>query len=693
MHLAYSAISLGVLVWGAYATAEVAFLVVRPLAVGHEQMLLPVHWRFLGLAFAAYLGTGAALGALAGWVGRRAGLDRAATARLAALTLVGAYLVNLAVEAARWNAGSTTALALGLIALTATLGGLVFPRLERLSRPWSDPWTLAILLVAGPLAAPRFRPAAVVGVLALSVGALAVSRLLLDRGRTLGVNGASLRQLGALAVAATAVCAAIPAVEQKSAWVRRFEPGTAAGSRPNIVLIVLDTVRADHMSVYGYGRKTTPGLERFAARATLYRYAFAASNFTLPSHASIFTGLDPRTHGATNLLPGLSYGESLDARFETLAERLAAHGYLNLAVSANFGYLQPDFGLHQGFHFYDARQPSVCLPEQRRHTLRFGLRRLLGLVTATDALEQRFRRASEINEAVSGLLDQARDTRAPFFLFINYMDAHDPYLPPPPFNTLFEGRTPGFRPEHWEAAHERIVRGAPGISNAEQTHFSSQYDGAIAYLDSEVELLIKEFQKRGLFENTMIVVTSDHGEALGEHGYLGHGWSLHNHQVRVPLIIKYPGQREGRVSEQNASHVDLMPTILDVVGIEFPPDLHGASLRRMEEEARSRPVYSEAYLGADKIHDPRRQRAIVSWAIVSAERTKLISISDGRLEFYDLNNDPSERQNLAAHQPQQSAELLRALEGWKERHPLVRARERPRNRFTLERLRALGYVR
>jgi arylsulfatase A-like enzyme len=585
----YSTLSFAVLVWGAYAVAEVAFLVVRPLAAGYEQMMLPIHWRFLGISIGAYLIGGAALGALAGWIRDRIGASSAeGSQRLAVLTLVLAYLLNLAPAAGPWAPPNGVALALGAIALVGALGGLLWPRLDLATRPLSDPWTVAVLLVAGPLTAPRFGPAAVGGVLVAGAAAFAISSFVLQRGRRLRASGIPVRQVVALAAALPAVVLAIPVAEPELGWVRRFERTAAAGTRPNVVLIVMDTVRADHLSSYGYPRKTTPNLDRFASRATLYRHAFAASNFTLPSHASMFTGLYPRTHGATNLPPGLSDGEPLDPKFETLAEKLAGQGYLNLAVVANYSYLTPDFGFRQGFHFYDARYGSMCLPYMKRHSLRFALRRLLPSAARPEALHQRYRSATEINREVFALLDQAAEAQAPFFLFVNYTDPHDPYIPPPPYDTLFEGRNQDL--DAWDrwALYEALVDGNVHVTEEEKQHFTSQYDGAIAYLDSQIGRLLEELDKRGLFDNTMIIVTSDHGEALGDGGYLGHGWTLHNHQVRVPLIIKYPGQRAGRASEINAGHVDLMPTVLDVVGIGLPGNLQGASL--LESDAQTDPL-------------------------------------------------------------------------------------------------------
>ncbi len=418
----------GLLTWGAYAAAEAGLLVLRPLVAGHEQMVLRTHWEFLALSTGAYLAAGILLGALAGWIGERLRLNRKrAPARLAALTLLLAYVANLASGADSWNESSTVAAGLGIFLLAAVTAGLVRPAWTHLTHPLADPWTAALLLVGAPLLAPIFNPVKMLALLVAAAAAFLVSAAVLDR----GAGGGFPRRQGLATVAALGgVFLAIPTFVQRLAVPPLPTPDGAPAARPNVVLLVMDTVRADHLSVYGYHRETTPGLRRLAAKATLYRHVLASSNYTLTSHASMFTALYPRGHGAINWPFGASLGEPLDAKLETLAERLAAEGYWNFAVVANFGYLRPEFGLDQGFHLYDARQPVPCLPHGKRHSLRYGLRALLRLVTRAERLDQKYRNAAEINDTVFELLDLAVARNSPFFLFVNYMDAHHPYIPP-----------------------------------------------------------------------------------------------------------------------------------------------------------------------------------------------------------------------------------------------------------------------
>jgi arylsulfatase A-like enzyme len=682
----------GLLAWGAYAAAEAGLLVLRPLAAGHQQMVLSSHWELLAICTVVYLIAGATFGALAGWAAAKLRLcSRGIEARWAILTLLMAYFANLAVGWSSWDATSSVALVLGLFLLAAVTAGLVRPRWTRLTRPFADPWLVAILLVGGPLLAPIFNPWKILAISVAAAAAFLLSATLLDRGA--GGSGFPRRQALALVVVLAGIFLSIPVfVEPLAVPQPPAAPRTRAG-RPNVVLLVMDTVRADHLSVYGYQRDTTPGLRRMARQATLYRHCLASSNCTLTSHASIFTALYPRSHGAINSPPGISLGEPLDARLETLAERLAAEGYFNVAVVANFGYLRPEFGLDQGFHVYDARQPVPCLPPGKSHPLRYGLRAILRRLASSDKFDQKYRDAAEINDTVFALLDSAVRTATPFFLFVNYMDAHAPYTPPAPYNHMFGGRDGRLTPEHFRELHDAVARGERRISEAERRHYVSQYDGAIAYLDAQIERLAEWFKHWKAFENTVWIVTSDHGEAFGEHGHIGHGWSLYQEETHVPLIIKYPGQQAAASFEASVGLVDIMPTVLAALRMAASPGWHGVDLSSSEAAANTRSVFAEAYLSGGRILNDRVKYPLTTWALLSPEYLKLISASDGRQELYDLTADPAETSNLRAGRRPDSDRLLAELEAWKERHPIRASARRAPSPSTLERLKALGYLR
>lgn len=686
-------IAFGVWVWAAYAAAEMVMFLLAPLVAGHSHIVLPSHWLFLAATVATYLLLGAALGGAVSVVGKKLNFRRDAedALRLAVLSLAAAYLMNLATAIGSWHESDRVAAALGLGVAAAAASGLLWPRSRDATRFVVQPWVAGALLAAGPVLALEWR---LLGISAL--GAMLIFYYWI-RNRPAPHRQVARPGLPHAVIIALSLIG-IPA----AAWLvgglhepaRPIVSSKPAGLRPNVILIVLDTVRADHLSLYGYHRKTTPWLERFAETATLYRHCFAGSYTTLPSHSTILTGLYPRSHGAANLPPGLSIGEPLDSRFETLAERLAELGYANAAVLANFSYLSKEFGTSQGFHFYDDRRPVPCFPRGKRFALRYGILSLLGRSAVLRGAQRLYRSASEINENVFEILEQLSGRGSPLFLFINYMDAHSPYVPPEPFDRLFDGRQARLTPlDHYNALRDDVALRKRVITEVERRHYVSQYDGAIAFLDAELARLVTRLRDLGLYDDSLIIITSDHGEAFGEHGYVGHEWSMHQHQIGIPLIIKYPRQTTGRVVDWNAGHVDLLPTILDSVGASVPEGVHGTSLRSLEAAKAGRYIYAEGYLKGNLVLSDRIRYPLMTWAIVSPEGWKLISDSEGRLELYDLEKDPREQRNLAVERTDMSGRLLEALEDWKRRLPLSKSARRRIDPRAVERLRALGYVR
>jgi arylsulfatase A-like enzyme len=420
-------------------------------------------------------------------------------------------------------------------------------------------------------------------------------------------------------------------------------PQAGAASFPNILLITLDTVRADHMGIYGYHRNNTPHLEELVRQSTLYTNFIAAAPMTLTSHASIFTGLYPQSHGAFFGLQKYITGRPLADHIPTLADVLASHGYRTMAVLANRYYLRPEFGLLRGFQFTDLRTPTRLAAPERKYLLRNWMRKLLSFGELPRDLDAETLPAEEVNHSALALLHQASSQKAPFFLFLNYTDAHVPYVPPAPFRDLYPGRDPSYSTTTYRSDYESsTVEGQP-VSAHTRAHLVSQYDGAIAYLDSEIAQLFAYLKSTGQFDRTLIVITADHGEALGRHRLLSHGMSVYQDQVRVPLIIKYPGESQPARVETIASHVDLMPTILDVARIATPSGMEGISLRNaagLPERPVVAQMFRESYLPTQRFPD-------VAFGLFSG-RYKLIYPLNGKIELYDLAADPKETHNLYA---------------------------------------------
>jgi arylsulfatase A-like enzyme len=459
---------------------------------------------------------------------------------------------------------------------------------------------------------------------------------------------------------------------------------------PNIVLVTLDTVRADHLPLYGYARGRTPNLDAFAAQATVYDHAYSPADMTLPSHASIFTGLYASWHGAHYITGSRMLARALDSRFETLAERVRARGYATAAVVANHGHLAPAFGLGQGFDYYDARPPlSRCRPLPGQ-----WLRRVVETAWCGPGRSWRFevpyRRAHAITDEAMGVLTRLESADRPFFLFVNYMDAHRPYFPPPPYDALFPGKDPTFTAADYLEQERRINSGEGKLGDRERENLLSQYDGGISYLDAELGRLFDDLAARGLLERTLVVITADHGEGFGEHDLIDHGVSVFQELIHVPLLVRTPGGSIARRVATPVSTLDLFSTILEAAGVAPSATAQGIPLDQSGRDP-DRVIFSESFTNDLFLSWSPRFRRIQRAAISGGE--KFILATDGQQAFYDLSTDPGERDSLALQEPAMSAALEARLAAWLEGAPkgseVIPAVDSPLQ----ARLRTLGYVR
>jgi arylsulfatase A-like enzyme len=445
----------------------------------------------------------------------------------------------------------------------------------------------------------------------------------------------------------------------------------ASRDAPNVVMVTLDTVRADHLGLHGYGRRTTPHLDALAAESTVYLAAQAAGDMTLTSHASLFTGRHAFAHRAR------PPAQPLPADAATLAEVLASHGYRTAAVVANTVYLREALGLAQGFLYYDQRIPARLAGGTPRGHLSDLVGRVVERVSPPAWLRPHYRQAAEITEEALRVIGSLEREGAPFLLFLNYMDAHTPYLPPPPYDALFPGKDPRWRWDSHRRFKRRAAAGPVQLPGPVRAHLESQYDGGIAYADAALGRVLARLRELDLYEDSMIVVTSDHGEAFGEHGLFEHGVSVHENQVHVPLIVKFPGSREARRVEERVSAIDVMPTVLEVVGARPLPSVQGRSLKGAERGA----ALSESFAARG-----------ASRALTTADGLKLIERDDGSRHLFDLAADPHECVDLwgreRARGMQLSADLRRLV-----RFGAAADAARPPDAGLLEELRALGYLR
>ena len=680
----------GLIAWLVYGVLEYALAAIVPLATYPDNIIAAWYWGLTVRLWSVYAGLGMVFGAFAGFCAATQPYPRQRLEAAAALSVAIAYAANLC-----W--GDVIDLpALSCAALI--IGGLLLCIVskvwrERL-RAVANPWVSAALLLLSSRACreslvgrPGWIKAAVpAGVALAMLIASAASRRLRHREGTVEWRKCAVL-LGGMAAVLTATVYLNRGAPQPAPLVAGAQSG---GGRETVVLITMDTVRADHLSTYGYERNTTPNLTRLAAAATLYKHAVAASDMTLPTHAAIFTGTYASWNGAHFEASRHAQALPISKSYRTLAEILSANGYLSMCVAANFAYFQPVFGFARGFAVFDSYSPVRFLSANKDYFIRYGVRRVMNRFMSTASFDLMTRRAGEINDRVEGLIKRYRNAGRPLFLTINYMDAHNPYVPPRPFDTMFGGGKVWLTNRQYERLTEEIGGLKRSITGAERDYLMARYDGGIAYLDSEIGKLMDRLKAMGLYENAMIVIAADHGESFGERHLLGHGLSVYQDETAVPLIIKYPRQHEARVVDEPVGQVDVLPTILEVLGYKIPSYVQGHTLFEHAAGSAHSPLISESFPipALVQIH-PRFNR--VERALI-AEDTKLISSSSGKRELYDLRHDPGELHNLCPAEPAVCAALQQRLDAWTAGIPRQKPEPRKWDEETVRRLRSLGYV-
>ncbi|MBC7250197.1 MAG: sulfatase [Anaerolineae bacterium] len=461
---------------------------------------------------------------------------------------------------------------------------------------------------------------------------------------------------------------------------------------PHIVLIVLDCVRAQNLSCYGYKRPTTPNIDRVAEEGVCYRQAATVGTWTVPTHATLFTGTYPATHGAVN---GHAY---LDNHVITLTEVLKRMGYVTVGVSNN-GWVSRATGIARGF---DAFEEKYRMPRGLRRRLFSGYRRMRSALSPGEKESARRTRRSVLR----WLKHMAAEDR-PYFLFIHLNDAHSPYAPPPPFARRFLGDTSLRLARKVNQDNTAWLAGAAEMDEQDWALLTALYDGELAYLDHQVASFLSAMRELNLLDRTLLIITADHGENLGEHGLIGHGYCLYDTIVRIPLLIRYPPLFSGgQVVDTPVSLVDLFPTVVDVIegdpgdaaaqwkGASFHPDRldhrpypFTVSVRQVYE-----PVLRKRFAPYPSFDLSPYARS--AWALRDG-KWKYILHENGEEELYDLEADPNELQNLATEHPQQAVnqrkQLLSVCDSW--RAPVPEEKPEPEwDEELVEHLRGLGYI-
>ena len=412
--------------------------------------------------------------------------------------------------------------------------------------------------------------------------------------------------------------------------------------RPNILFISIDTLRADHLSCYGYSKQTSPNIDSLATHSHVFKKAYATIPTTLPSHLSMFTSMYPTQLGVT------SNGKYVSFDIVTLPEILSENGY-STAAFVNYFILGNRYGFTQGFDTVITREGHADQP------LRYALKWL-----------------------------REYKSEKPFFMFTHFFDPHTPYGPIPHFKKKFAVT------DRKHPKGRGFIKNRSALTPQVIKEDIDAYDAEIATADWAVGQLLGELYKLGILDNTMIVLVSDHGESMDElskrNYFFDHGAFLYHHHLNVPLIVRLPkaaGTLPANVHHQSVSMIDIMPTILDMLeidnqgfseGMSFLPILRGSGITRG-------PIFSES----------KRYKCKHDYSILD-DNWHLIKLANRGFELFDLNTDPGEKNNLFKSRPDIGQKLTPQLIEWiKQLKPRFAPTDKETNKKQLDKLRSLGY--
>ncbi len=473
-------------------------------------------------------------------------------------------------------------------------------------------------------------------------------------------------------------CLLLSALLLAAGWTSRAkEPADKPAdkpAKPNILLVVVDTLRADRLGAYGFERDTSPNIDKLASRGVRFERYHTVAPSTLASFTSLLTGRHPRTHGVYR--NGVAWPEGLAG----MQRELYAAGFQTAAFVASYCLTTP-FGIDAGFeHFDDQLTQQTDL--RQNHVIRDG---------------------DEVTDAVLGWLGARKQDPRPFFAMVHYFDPHWPYDPPERLVEMFDpdyrGEATGSIADLREAREKLRRSGKPGVLSR---HLHARHLGEIRFMDEQFGRLMAGLREHGIDENTVVVLTADHGETFWEHeDYFDHGNSVYESNVRIPLIVAGPGIASGRVVPESYSSIDLAPTLLGYAAIDVPAPFEGESFLSRLAAGTSKPLPPRTIF-AEATKSRHRGAVDKSWPsqkharCVIRDGRKLIikPYRSGQRELYDLSRDPDEQRDLwtpeAAADPL-AAGLVRDLEAWSRRRPKTLGTE-PSDDELEEKLRSLGYV-
>ncbi len=538
----------------------------------------------------------------------------------------------------------------------------------------------------------------------LLVGSILLFRALVLRGRRKGAPsasaGRSLRSPLAIALIALVAILVIAAVVPDRQG--RLVAASGGPARDvNVLLLVVDALRPDHLGTYGYERPTSPTIDRLASEGLTFLNAYAQAPCTNESTATLVTSLYPSAHNVNR------NGDALPDSCLTLMEAMQASGYRTAVFSSN-PYVSPLTGFGRGVSFFY----SEAIPSTRASVLRVASNKLYALGGGAGWIPAMVDRLERLVPLPAGQVaytgGDARvmtatllewidmDPDAGFFAYLHYMEPHEPYDPPPPYDEMFD---PGFDGLRRLVPPRRVVEGGLRVAATDPLpedalrNMVARYDGEIAYFDGELGRLLDELGSRGILENTLVIITADHGEEFFDHGRWGHSHSLYEELVRVPLILWWPGGIEGGTAVEGiVRHIDIMPTVLGIAGADGLIEvagLEGANLWPAIEAGgefpEELPAYTELSCGGGFSRSLR------------VGDMKMIFTAGGSgppVMLFDLSNDPEETNDLAAERSELASSLVSESKRIydESRARKLEARRSSVDPATKERLRSLGYT-
>ncbi len=431
----------------------------------------------------------------------------------------------------------------------------------------------------------------------------------------------------------------------------------------NLVWIVIDTLRADHLGCYGYPRPATPALDEFSRESLLFTNATVSMGITLPSHATLLTGLYPQNTGVLR-----NWGR-VDDSLLTMAEALGKAGYRTGAVVST-AVLKKEKNLGQGFDQY--------------------LENFASGEWEPDAPGQDLRRKGTAGDALDSAWDWIEENRpGPFFLFVNLYDVHWPFIVPEEFRGRFSGaasrETPAgtYTPEAW----------AKILADPAKLNLIDEYDEALAYADAEIGKFLRRLRESGLGESTLVAVSSDHGEELyGHRDYPSHGLYLYDGVVRIPLLLRLPDRARSGTFENPVDSVDIFPSFLDLLGVSAPGKTDGRSFLAALKD----PEKGRDFAFALRVLEDENARPLPRQYMIRGRGRKLIHSPDGESEFYFLERDPRESRDeheaLSGRERKNAAGMKARGEAWFRPGQLLEGPPEAPDPETARELRALGYL-